>query len=441
MSDRSMGQGWWLASDGKWYPPESHPDAIAAQQQQNVDPNYNISSQQPQNHQFQNYQPQDPNSNFHNQTAFSQQGYGYTSQPPQMSQEYSSIYGNYHQSYGSASYGPGVSNESTKKLKSKKLNVTIVTVVLVIAIATTGILFLTNSSSSSPTDPVSTFLSGQLENNFSKTCQSMPPTDYNSCISYIKNSRGGRIVSLSGTAHTANFVVNGNLAIVAWVGTICETENGTKQCKSFTNPNSGLPSNGESFSATWNVDINPSAPLASFPCIEINGTWYIDYRALTASSTTNTKTAESILGNAIIEVAADYVQDNGQFGTNNSGDVLNELQQMDPSITFTTNPIDISNPNATNMVQIDACNSMSITNCQWIAMASFQLTTNTCYYVIVNKGSAIPANSPGGIWSGSAISSNQIPQGTFYASSSMTKQNSCNVYTQNVINAQVGGFP
>jgi len=25
MSDTSQGPGWWLASDGKWYPPESHP--------------------------------------------------------------------------------------------------------------------------------------------------------------------------------------------------------------------------------------------------------------------------------------------------------------------------------------------------------------------------------------------------------------------------------
>ena len=25
MSDRPQGEGWWLASDGKWYPPESHP--------------------------------------------------------------------------------------------------------------------------------------------------------------------------------------------------------------------------------------------------------------------------------------------------------------------------------------------------------------------------------------------------------------------------------
>jgi hypothetical protein len=26
MSDHSLGPGWWYASDGKWYPPETHPD-------------------------------------------------------------------------------------------------------------------------------------------------------------------------------------------------------------------------------------------------------------------------------------------------------------------------------------------------------------------------------------------------------------------------------
>lgn len=29
MSDQSQGPGWWVASDGKWYPPESHPSAAA----------------------------------------------------------------------------------------------------------------------------------------------------------------------------------------------------------------------------------------------------------------------------------------------------------------------------------------------------------------------------------------------------------------------------
>jgi hypothetical protein len=28
MSDRPEGPGWWIASDGNWYPPESHPGAL-----------------------------------------------------------------------------------------------------------------------------------------------------------------------------------------------------------------------------------------------------------------------------------------------------------------------------------------------------------------------------------------------------------------------------
>lgn len=31
MSDVSMGPGWWMASDGKWYPPHLHPNALAQQ--------------------------------------------------------------------------------------------------------------------------------------------------------------------------------------------------------------------------------------------------------------------------------------------------------------------------------------------------------------------------------------------------------------------------
>jgi len=30
MSDKSEGPGWWIASDGKWYPPELHPSAREA---------------------------------------------------------------------------------------------------------------------------------------------------------------------------------------------------------------------------------------------------------------------------------------------------------------------------------------------------------------------------------------------------------------------------
>lgn len=38
MSMSSQGPGWWVASDGRWYPPEQHPDAVAAASQQPTTP-------------------------------------------------------------------------------------------------------------------------------------------------------------------------------------------------------------------------------------------------------------------------------------------------------------------------------------------------------------------------------------------------------------------
>jgi uncharacterized membrane protein len=40
MSDESQGPGWWIASDGKWYPPELHPNAQAQQPAQPTQPMY-----------------------------------------------------------------------------------------------------------------------------------------------------------------------------------------------------------------------------------------------------------------------------------------------------------------------------------------------------------------------------------------------------------------
>jgi len=44
VSDVSQGPGWWIASDGKWYPPESHPDAMASREPTIVAPTPHIES-------------------------------------------------------------------------------------------------------------------------------------------------------------------------------------------------------------------------------------------------------------------------------------------------------------------------------------------------------------------------------------------------------------
>lgn len=45
MSDVSQGEGWWLASDGKWYPPETHPQYVAPSAL--VDPASSLEPEQP----------------------------------------------------------------------------------------------------------------------------------------------------------------------------------------------------------------------------------------------------------------------------------------------------------------------------------------------------------------------------------------------------------
>jgi hypothetical protein len=151
--------------------------------------------------------------------------------------------------------------------------------------------------------------------------------------------------------------------------------------------------------------------------------------------------ASSPMGNAMIEAAADYQQDNGQFGLTNAGDVVAELQSMDSSEYFTVGKVDANTFNVDWAVQIEACSNLTVTSCQWIAIANFLATAKACYYVIINNGPPIKSNSIGGIWKGSAIKSNLIPTGTIYATSGNKIVNSCNLEKQNITNAQFGGFP
>ena len=152
--------------------------------------------------------------------------------------------------------------------------------------------------------------------------------------------------------------------------------------------------------------------------------------------------AASNLGNAIIEASADYTQDNGQFGALVASQVVTELQSMEPSLVFTNGALVTSMSNVNASVQVDACsNSTTTGNCQWIAMTAFSVAAGACYYVWVNKGPAVADTAPGGTWSGSAVTGGNLPQGTVYGTSGTTVMTTCNVLTQSVANAQVGGFP
>ena len=48
MTDATQGHGWWQASDGRWYPPEQHPQYRAPLPQQPFPPTYQMPAPQPQ---------------------------------------------------------------------------------------------------------------------------------------------------------------------------------------------------------------------------------------------------------------------------------------------------------------------------------------------------------------------------------------------------------
>ncbi len=169
--------------------------------------------------------------------------------------------------------------------------------------------------------------------------------------------------------------------------------------------------------------------------------WYLEFPPSSWNYSSNGQGGGSNLGAAIVEANADYQQDNGQFGLPNAGDVVTELQSMEPSGYFTEGELNVNTYHVDSAVQIKACLNPTTTSCQWIAMATFQVVSKTCEYVLINKGPPIKSNSIGGIWKGPAIKSNLIPTGTIYATSGNKIVNSCNLEKQNITNAQFGGFP
>ncbi len=166
--------------------------------------------------------------------------------------------------------------------------------------------------------------------------------------------------------------------------------------------------------------------------------WYLEFHPFEWAGNSN---IGPVLWNIIVEANADYQQDNGQFGLTNAGDVVTELQSMEPSGYFTAGEVNSNTPNLAVTFQIKACSNPTVTSCKWIAMAQYSIASKACYYVIINKGPPIKSNSIGGIWKGPAIKSNLIPTGTIYATSGNKIVNSCNLEKQNITNAQFGGFP
>lgn len=116
-------------------------------------------------------------------------------------------------------------------------------------------------------------------------------------------------------------------------------------------------------------------------------------------NTAHNTSAQSNLGNAIIEANAIYTQDSQAFGgtSDGAGGVANELNIMEPSLVFysESNAMTVSTTKIGSAVQVSAfdCQGTALastnTGCQAVVMSAFASQSGTCYYVVINKDSNI----------------------------------------------------
>ncbi len=418
MSDYLGGMGWQQASDGKWYPPQPAQD-------------HNQGQQQP-------YQPYN---------SLQQQPY------PQA--------GNQQQSYQPASYGGGYYQPIGQMPAGKKkwlIRILVVMFVVVVLVAGTVVTLVKSSEvTGSPIKTAQTYWTAIENDNQAQACSVVVPQNQTACSTMFAGLEKGLSANVRPDLQVTDDYVDGNQAIVAVTGKLCVPIKGTQSCISNSNPKSGLPTSNSTFTQAWNNVLSHQNHFIDVLCVLIGNTWYVylspnSYSGNSGSNTGNSgfnsgtshySTSAANLGNSIIEVSALYTQDNGQFGATNAADTIGELQLMYPLITYRSGPLSISVPHVNNIVQVDACgNSVTVANCQWVAMAAFSEVHHACYYVFVNKGSPLDISSLAmGKWSGPAITGTTIAAGVFYATSGAIPVSSCNVMSDSPGNVAVNGFP
>lgn len=150
----------------------------------------------------------------------------------------------------------------------------------------------------SPKDAVDGFLSG-LENDSASACSYVDPSDQSDCSSGLDLSE----LKTTGTFSIGNDVVQGNEALVAVTGNFCYNVSGlgtaATGCGDDTNPNTGLPTSGESFQQAYDDAVNNSTANDAAPCIEVDGIWYVNIGSDDNSgSTPTTATTIPSLGGA-----------------------------------------------------------------------------------------------------------------------------------------------
>ncbi len=296
MSDYSMGPGWWQASDGKWYPPTASP------------------------------------------------GQSQTSVPSDIQA------GTYGTGYGIQSGMPNVPYLEPQSAKSKSSYKALLIVVLVVILLLIGggVYLLFAGSTSSPQTAVNTFLRIFNNGDASSACTAVEPSFQSKCLKEMKVLLAFTTPASGGHLTAANYVIDGNQALVTVVGSYCLTvsflKQTKKQCTSNYDPSKGLPTGSETFATAFSKDSN-SSNLMAVPCVLVSGKWYVDLGATfngssgntgnTGTTPTNNSGSSGSSGNTSTSIpgSSSNTGNTGTTPTNNSGSGSNTGNTGNTGIT------------------------------------------------------------------------------------------------------------
>ncbi len=129
----------------------------------------------------------------------------------------------------------------------------------------------------------------ELGNGSTAWCDYIDPADQQDCQEGAAEAN----ITVTGTFAVGNQVIDGTEALVAITGDVCahseEDSTTTISCSSNNDPNKGLPPGAGTFSEAY-ATASGSNGTTTAPCIEIEGSWYINISGQGSTPTTSPTT-------------------------------------------------------------------------------------------------------------------------------------------------------
>ena len=120
-------------------------------------------------------------------------------------------------------------------------------------------------------------------------CAYFNPSDKSEC----DQDSSALALNITGNYSIKNQVIQGSQALVAITGNLCFHGNATGttllQCANNSNASTGMPPGAGSFSQAYAATANASSDtLSPVPCIEVDGSWYVNFNILSGTTPSTT---------------------------------------------------------------------------------------------------------------------------------------------------------